>query len=184
MPDSAITPAYLEHMMAMARTQILSPRAPIAFNEASLKMARLSLVNGTVGMRLMDTVASRDVGVYTIMGTTGANAFDSKSCGSEEVSMVGMWSIRDSDDGFLGLQRAGLVLSEDVNTEEAGDGLVMVASMESARDRWQVQQVGDGSIKIANRATGNVLTQSGRGCTFAAADTGAAAQHWLLGSAH
>ena len=57
----------------------------------------------------------------------------------------------------------------------------MISAMSSARDRWIITQIGDGSAKIVNRATGNVLTQTNTGCSYAAGDIGAINQQWLVG---
>ena len=75
------------------------------------------------------------------------------------------------------------LLSEGVTTHGNGDGVAMVGAMSSARDRWIITQIGDGSVKITNRATGNVLTQSNTGCAYAASDTGMSNQQWLVGGA-
>jgi hypothetical protein len=79
----------------------------------------------------------------------------------------------------------GAILSEGVTShgDGDGDGVAMVSAMGSARDRWIITQNGDGSAKIVNRATGNVLTQSSTGCAYAASDTGATDQQWLVGGA-
>jgi ricin-type beta-trefoil lectin protein len=57
----------------------------------------------------------------------------------------------------------------------------MVTAMSSARDRWQFEQAGDGSVTIVNRATGNLLTQAPSGCTYAAPVSSSANQAWLVG---
>jgi hypothetical protein len=56
----------------------------------------------------------------------------------------------------------------------------MSSAMNSARDRWFVEQVGDGSVTIANRATGDLLTQAPGGCVYAAKSSTSAKQHWLV----
>ena len=99
--------------------------------------------------------------------------------------MAGIWTLQDGGDGFYGLLSAGAPLSEGVTAHGNGDGdgVAMVSSMISARDRWIITQIGDGSAKIVNRATGNVLTQSNTGCAYAASDNGALNQQWLVGGA-
>ena len=93
--------------------------------------------------------------------------------------MAGAWTIQDGGDGFFGLSQNGTVLSEDNIAENGGDALRTIGTMLSARDRWVFTQIGDGSVKIVNRATGDLLTQVA-GCANVAQDSGTANQHWLI----
>jgi hypothetical protein len=52
--------------------------------------------------------------------------------------------------------------------------------MSNARDRWIIESAGDGSARIVNRATGNVLTQSQGACAYAKPDRGNSSQRWLV----
>ena len=179
------TPSYIEQMMSMSRTQYLSPRKPISFDSTNVKMTRIvSQINyGGVGIRIMDSIASRTAGSYSIGAANGGVAPLQLTCGSGEISMAGVWTLQDGGDGFYGLLSAGAPLSEGVTAHGNGDGdgVALVSGMSSARDRWIIRQLGDGSAKIVNRATGNVLTQSSSGCAYAASDTGALNQQWLVG---
>jgi hypothetical protein len=183
LPDTPTTPSYIEQMMAMSRTQFLFPRKPISFDSTNVKMTRIiNQVNyGGVGIRIMDSVASRIVGSYLIGAANGGVTPLQLACGSGEISMAGTWTLQDGGDGFYGLLSMGTILSEEVTAHGNGDGVAMVSAMSSARDRWIITQIGDGSVKIKNRATGNVLTQSNTGCAYAASDTGALNQQWLVG---
>jgi hypothetical protein len=185
LPDTPTTPSYIEQMMAMSRTQILSPRKPISFDSTNVKMTRIvSQVNyGGVGIRIMDSVASRVVGSYLIGAANGGVTPLQLACGYGEISMAGTWTLQDGGDGFYGLMSMGSLLSEGVTEHGNGDDVAMVSAMSSARDRWIITQIGDGSVKITNRATGNVLTQSNTGCAYAASDTGMSNQQWLVGGA-
>jgi hypothetical protein len=182
-PDTPTMLSYIEQMMAMSRTQFLSPRKPISFDSTSVKMTRIiNQVNyGGVGIRIMDSVASRVVGSYLIGAANGGATPLQLACGSGEISMAGTWTLQDGGDGFYGLLSMGAILSEGVTAHGNGDGLAMVSAMSSARDRWIITQIGDGSAKIINRATGNVLTQSNTGCAYSASDTGTLNQQWLVG---
>ena len=181
------TPSYIEQMMSMSRTQFLSPRKPISFDSTNVKMTRITNnINwGGVGIRIMDSVASRTDGSYSIATANGGVIPLQLTCGSGEISMAGVWTLQDGGDGFYGLLSAGAPLSEGVtahgNGDGDGDGVALVSAMSSARDRWIITQIGDGSAKIVNRATGNVLTQSNTGCAYAASDTGTSNQQWLVG---
>ena len=181
------SPSYIEQMMSMSRTQFLSPRKPISFDSTAVKMTRIvSQVNyGGTGIRIMDSVPSRTVGSYLIGAANGGDTPLQLACKSGEISMAGIWTLQDGGDGFYGLLSAGAPLSEGVTAHGNGDGdgVAMVSSMISARDRWIITQIGDGSAKIVNRATGNVLTQSNTGCAYAASDNGALNQQWLVGGA-
>ena len=182
-PDTPATPSYIEQMMSMSRTQFLSPRKPISFDSTNVKMTRIvNQVNwGGAGIRIMDSVPSRTVGSYLIGPANGGATPLQLTCGSGEISMAGTWTLQDGGDGFYGLMRMGYFLSEGVNTHDDGDGVAMISAMSSARDRWIITQIGDGSAKIVNRATGNVLTQTNTGCSYAAGDIGAINQQWLVG---
>ena len=181
--DTHTTPSYIEQMMSMSRTQFLSPRKPIGFDSTNIKMTRIvNQVNyGGTGIRIMDSVASRTAGSYSIGAANGGATPLQLTCGSGEITMAGVWTLQDGGDGFYGLLRMGALLSEGVTAHGDGDGVAMVSAMSSARDRWIITQIGDGSAKIVNRATGNVLTQSNTGCAYAASDTGALNQQWLVG---
>ena len=183
--DTPATPGYIEQMMSMSRTQYLSPRKPIGFDSTNVKMTRIvNEVNwGGVGIRIMDSVSSRTDGSYSITSANGGVIPLQRTCGSGEISMAGVWTLQDGGDGFYGLLSAGAPLSEGVTAHGNGDGdgVALVSAMSSARDRWIIRQLGDGSAKIVNRATGNVLTQSNAGCAYAASDTGALNQQWLVG---
>jgi hypothetical protein len=185
--DTPTTPSNIEQMMSMSRTQFLSPRKPIGFDSTSIKMTRIvNEVNwGGVGIRIMDSVASRTAGSYSIGAANGGAILLQRTCGSGEITMAGVWTLQDGGDGFYGLLSAGAPLSEGVTAHGNGDGdgVALVSAMSSARDRWIITQIGDGSAKIVNRATGNVLTQSNTGCAYAASDTGALNQQWLVGGA-
>ncbi len=180
LPDTSVTPAGIEHMLSMARTQTLSPRKPIVFDLSTVRMARLLLDNGGVGIRVMDSIADRAVGSYRITAANGASAQAQANCGLGEMSVAGIWTLQDGGDGFVGLLTAGAVLSEGLSPQLDGDGIVMVTAMSSARDRWQFEQAGDGSVTIVNRATGNLLTQTPSGCAYAAPVSRSANQAWLL----
>jgi hypothetical protein len=182
-PDTPATPRYIEQMMSMARTQILSPRKPINFDSTNVRMARVigQINNGGVGVRIMDSVASRVAGSYLIGAANGGGTPLQQTCGYGEISMAGTWTLQDGGDGFYGLLSMGVLLSEGVTAHGDGDGVAMVSAMSSARDRWIIAQNGDGSVKIINRATGNVLTQPSAGCAYAASDTGTSNQQWLVG---
>jgi hypothetical protein len=182
-PDTPATPSYIEQMMSMSRTQFLFPRKPISFDSTNVKMTRIvNQVNwGGAGIRIMDSVPSRTIGSYLIGAANGGVTPLQLTCGSGEISMAGTWTLQDGGDGFYGLLRLGALLSEGVAAHDNGDGVAMVSAMSSARDRWIITQIGDGSAKIVNRATGNVLTQSNTGCAYAASDTGALNQQWLVG---
>jgi hypothetical protein len=182
--DTPTTPTYIEQMMSMARTQILSPRKPIGFDSTTVKMTRVTneINYGGAGVRIMDSVASRVAGSYSIMAANEGVTPLQPTCGSGEVSMAGIWTLQDGGDGFYGLLSRGGILSEGItiHANGDGDGVAMVGSMSSARDRWIVTQIGDGSVKITNRATGNVLTKSSSGCAYVASDTGTSNQQWLV----
>jgi hypothetical protein len=183
--DTPASPSYIEQMMSMSRTQFLSPRRPISFDSTNVKMTRIinNINYGGVGIRIMDSVASRTAGSYTIGAANGGVTPLQLTCGSGEISMAGVWTLQDGGDGFYGLLSAGAPLSEGVTVHGNGDGdnVALVSAMSSARDRWIITQIGDGSAKIVNRATGNVLTQSSSGCAYAASDTGTINQQWLVG---
>ena len=98
--------------------------------------------------------------------------------------MAGTWTLQDGGDGFLGLSRTGAILSEDVAVQSDGNALIMASTMSSARDRWIIEQIGDGSVKIKNRASGDVLTQAPEGCAYGAKDNGTVNQHWLIDGAN
>ena len=97
--------------------------------------------------------------------------------------MDGGWTLLDGGDGFFGLSQDGTVLSEGLITQNNGYTLNYTDTMLSARDRWQFMQVGDGSVEIVNRATGDRLTQVS-GCTLSSHENGNANQHWIIASRH
>jgi len=183
--DTPTTPSYIEQMMSMSRTQFLSPRKPIGFDSTNIKMTRIinEINYGGVGIRIMDSVTSRTAGNYSIGAANGGVTPLQLTCGSGEISMDGVWTLQDGGDGFYGLLRTGALLSEGITAHGDGDGVAMAGAMSSARDRWIIRQLGDGSMKITNRATGNVLTQSSAGCAYAASVTGTLNQQWLVGGA-
>jgi hypothetical protein len=177
-PDSPTTPSIIEQMMSMARTQILVQRQPIQFNSTTVKMTRLLVEFNGVGIRVENSNRAGTSGSYLITSVRGSSV-PQASCDSGEVTMAGGWSLQDGGDGFFGLSQSGTVLSEDTIAENGGDALRTIGTMLSARDRWLFVQIGDGSVKIVNRATGDLLTQ-GAGCAYAAQDNGTANQHWII----
>jgi hypothetical protein len=184
LPDSPSTPSYIEHMMSTARTQILSDWKPVTFDSTTVKMTRILAQFGGVGLRVINSTSSRIAGSYSITPTGGAAALHQGSCESGEITTAGTWTLQEGGDGFLGLSRTGAILSEGLATQSDGHPLIMANTMSSARDRWIVEQVGDGSVKITNRATGDLLTQSPEGCAYSAKDKGTVDQHWLIDGAN
>jgi hypothetical protein len=183
LPDTPSTPSYIEHMMSMARTQILSDRKPIIFDSTTVKMTRILANFDGVALRVVNSTPSRIDGSYSITSTDGG-ALPQESCESGEITMAGTWTLQDGGDGFLGLSRTGAILSEDVAAQSDGNTLIMASTMSSARDRWIIEQIGDGSVKIKNRASGDVLTQAPEGCAYGAKDNGTVNQHWLIDGAN
>jgi hypothetical protein len=184
LPDTPSTPSYIEHMMSMARTQILSDRKPVTFDSTTVKMTRILAQFGGVALRVINSTSSRIDGSYSITPPGGEAALPQGSCESGEITMAGTWTLQDGGDGFLGLSRTGAILSEGLATQSDGHPLIMTITMSSARDRWIVEQVGDGSVKITNRATRDLLTQAPGGCAYAAKDKGTVDQHWLIDGAN
>jgi hypothetical protein len=177
-PDTPTTPSIIEHMMSMARTQILVHRQPIQFDSTTVKMTRMLVEFDGVGIRAENSAPAGSNGSYSIT-SVGGSSLPQASCGSGEITMAGTWTLQDGGDGFFGLSQNGTVLSEDVIAANGGDALRTIGTMLSARDRWFFTQIGDGSVKIVNRATGDLLTQVG-GCAYAAQENGTANQHWLV----
>jgi hypothetical protein len=177
-PDTPTTPSTIEHMMSMARTQILVPRLPIQFDSTTVKMTRLLVEFNGVGIRVENSNPAGTIGSYSIT-SVGGTSLPQASCNSGEIAMAGTWTLQDGGDGFFGLSQNGTVLSEDIVAENGGEALRTIGSMLSARDRWLFMQIGDGSVKIVNRATGDLLTQVA-GCAYAAQENGTANQHWLV----
>jgi hypothetical protein len=177
-PDTPTTPSIIEHMMSMARTQILVHRQPIQFDSTTVKMTRMLVEFDGVGIRAENSAPAGTNGSYSIT-SVGGSSLPQASCGSGEITMAGTWTLQDGGDGFFGLSQNGTVLSEDVIAANGGDALRTIGTMLSARDRWFFTQIGDGSVKIVNRATGDLLTQVG-GCAYAAQENGTANQHWLV----
>jgi hypothetical protein len=178
-PDTPTTPSIIEQMMSMVRTQILVHRQPIQFDSTTVKMTRLLVEFNGVGIRVKNSAPAGTNGSYSIT-SVGGSSVPQASCGSGEITMAGPWSLQDGGDGFFGLSQNGTVLSEDIIAENGGDALRTIGTMLSARDRWLFTQIGDGSVKIVNRATGDVVTQDAGGCAYAAQENGTANQHWLL----
>ena len=177
-PDTPTTPSIIEQMMSMVRTQILVHRQPIQFDSTIVKMTRLLVEFNGVGIRVENSNPAGTNGSYSIT-SVGGSAAPQASCGTGEITMAGTWTLQDGGDGFFGLSQNGTVLSEDIIAENGGDALRTIGTMLSARDRWIFTQIGDGSVEIVNRATGDLLTQVG-GCAYAAPDNGTANQHWLV----
>jgi hypothetical protein len=178
-PDTPTTPSIIEHMMSMVRTQVLVHRQPIQFNSTTVKMTRLLVEFNGVGIRVENSTPAGINGSYSLT-SVGGSSLPQTGCGSGEITMAGTWTLQDGGDGFFGLSQNGTVLSEDTIEENGGDALRTISAMLSARDRWIFVQVGDGSVKIVNRATGNLLTQVAGGCAYAAQQNGTANQHWLI----
>jgi hypothetical protein len=178
-PNTLTTPSIVEHMMSMARTQILVPRQPIQFDSTIVKMTRLLVEFNGVGIRVEPSSTVGTNGSYTIT-SVGGPSLPQASCDSQGITMAGMWTLQDGGDGYSGLAQNGTVLSEDIIAQNGGNALTTASVMLSARDRWFFTQVGDGSVKVINRATGDVVTQNSGGCAYAAQDNGTASQHWLL----
>jgi hypothetical protein len=177
-PDTTTTPSIIEHMMSMVRTQILVHRQPIQFDPTVVKMTRLLVEFNGVGIRVENSAPTGTTGNYSIT-SVGGSSLAQASCGAGEITLAGTWTLQDGGDGFFGLSQNGTVLSEDVIAANDGDALRTIGTMLSARDRWFFTQIGDGSVKIVNRATGDLLTQVG-GCAYAAQENGTANQHWLV----
>jgi hypothetical protein len=178
-PDTPTTPSIIEHMMSMVRTQILVHRQPIQFDSTTVKMTRLLVEFNGVGIRVGNSTPAGINGSYSLT-SVDVSSLPQASCGLGEITMAGTWALQDGGDGFFGLSQNGTVLSEDTIEENGGDALRMISAMLSARDRWLFVQIGDGSVEIVNRATGNLLTQVAGGCAYAAQQNGTANQHWLI----
>ncbi len=156
-PDTSTTPSIIEQRMSMVRTQILVHRQPIQYDPTIVKMTRLLVEFNGVGIRVENDTPAGTNGSYSIT-SVGGPSLPQASCGSGAITLAGIWTLQDGGDGFFGLSQNGTVLSEDVIAENGGDALRTIATMLSARDRWLFTQIGDGSVKIVNRATGDLLT--------------------------
>lgn len=132
-----------------------------------------------VGIRVVNSNPSGIDGSYSIT-SVGGDSPAQKNCGFGKITMAGTWTLQDGGDDFLGLSNTGSILSEDVAALDDGDALTMISAMVSARDRWIFIPVGDGSVKVVNRATGDLLTRVTGDCAYAAPDNGTASQHWLI----
>jgi hypothetical protein len=179
LPDTPATPSHIEAMMSMARTQILAHREPILFDSTIVKMTRLLIEFDGVGIHVINSNQAGTGGSYSIT-SVGGTSVPQTSCSSGDTTMAGTWTLQSGGDGFLGLSRSGSILSEDVAIQSNGDPLITIGAMISARDRWLMIPTGDGSMKIENRATGDLLTQASEGCAYAAQDNETANQHWLI----
>jgi Pectate lyase superfamily protein/Bacterial Ig-like domain (group 2) len=182
--DTVVTSSYIEHMLAMARTDYLVRRAPLVFDATTVRLTRIFASGGEVGIRLSKITTTSVGGSYSIKPIPGSMAASQGSCEPGEISMTGTWTLQDGGDGFFGMSRAGALLSEDTTAHGDGNGVTLVNTMSSARDRWILEQVGDGSVTIVNRATGNVLTRASEGCAYSTNESTDADQHWLVDSAN
>ena len=95
LPDTATTPAHIEHMMSMARTQILTSRLPFTVDSTTIRMTRLYVEFNGVGLRVVNDTPSSIDGNYSISSTDGQSSLPQASCGPGEVTMAGTWTLQD-----------------------------------------------------------------------------------------
>lgn len=180
MADSVVTPMQVEQTLAMTRTQHLSRRAPQLYAGTLVRMARVFLDGNSVGIKLLRGGPQQTSGAYLIASLNRSDTGAKGVCGAGHTSVIGRWTFQDRSDGYVGLSRDGMFLSENVTSDEYGNGVDLSPTTSSALDRWDFQQIGDGSVAIVNRATGNLLTRAADGCAYSTAWKGDTSQHWLL----
>lgn len=181
LPGVGTAPSLLEHLASTARTELLTPRLS---RIASSNLVRLSHVVGRGNVVSVDPINAPQVdGTYSIAPALSGLTPES-ACPNHEVAITGRWTLLDGGDGYWGLAQGGQILSEDLVAHAQGNGMVWRQSMVSARDRWAVQAVGDGSVTIVNRATGHLLTASSTGCAYVVATSEMMGQRWLITGQH
>ena len=181
LPSESITPSILEHLASTARTELLTPRLS---RIPSSNMVRLSHIVGRGNVVSMGPIAAPQAdGTYSIAPVSDSVA-SGNACQNHEIAIRGNWTLVNGGDGYWGLAQDGQILSEDYVAHAQGNGALLRQSMVSARDRWAVQVVGDGSMEIVNRATGHLLTASSSGCAYVAANSDLITQHWLITELH
>jgi hypothetical protein len=179
MPDLPATPPLIETMMAAARTVTLSHWMPQTTNATSVKIERVEFNDAPTGLRIASSGPAA-TGTYTIRPGGAEDVPTQGACSQSETTLAGNWTLQDGGDGFQGLSLSGSILSESFAQDNDGDGTVFVRQMTNARDRWLMKQVGDGTVTVINRATGNLLSRTSTGCVYAAKGTGNTNQHWLI----
>ena len=179
-PNTTFDEVGVENMMSVARTQYAIPRTPTTLPFTNILFSRVLLDwGGTAGIRISNSNSTPNSNTYSITPTSGSNP--PSGCSQGTATMAGGWTSRDGGDGFYGFANGGVYISE-LTAAPAGANMA-TGTMDSALSRWIVRQTGDGSNKIVNRATGDVLTRAASGCAYAAPESTDGNQLWLVGMA-
>jgi len=175
--DTPFDGAAVESMMALARTQYSIPRSPSSVGNVNIELSRLRINwGGDDGIRISNSNSAPNSNAYLIRPTSGSNP--PSGCSQGTATMAGSWSLQDGGDGFYGLANGGVYISERTAAPESAN--ISAGTMDSALSRWIIRQTGDGSSKIVNRATGDVLTRATSGCAYAAPESTDGAQLWKV----
>jgi len=179
-PSTVFDESNVESMMSEARTEYALPRSPRSGSGTNIELSRV-LINwgGDDGIRISNSNRTPNSNAYLIAPTFGSNPVS--GCAQGLVTMAGSWTLHDGGDGFYGLAYGGIYISEQPAAPARAN--ITTGTMDSALSRWIVRQTGDGSVKIANRATGDVLTRATSSCAYAAPESTDGDQLWLVSMA-
>jgi hypothetical protein len=179
-PNTTFDEATVESMMSVARTEYSIPRSPRSGGATNVELSRVRINWGGVdGIRISNSNSTPNSSAYLVTPTSGSNPPSGCSPGTK--TMAGSWTLQDGGDGFYGLATGGVYISE--QTAAPAGANIVTGTMDSALSRWIVRQTGDGSSKIVNRATGDVLTRATSGCAYAAPESTDGNQLWLVDTA-
>ena len=181
--DVPSQPSTVEYMFSQARTDYVVPRVVLSTSAVNINLHRILTDGPVVGIIFTPKQQAQDSGTYSIVSSTSGGMISSPNtltCPNGDISLSGRWSLQGDEDGFYGLKRQGLFLSNRTTPSSTTDRIGLFQTMSDAGQRWMIRPTGDGFFNIINRANGEMLTNDGKGCAALSTENDTSAQEWAV----
>jgi hypothetical protein len=181
--DEPSPASTVEHMFSQARTDYVVPRVPLSTSATNINLHRVLVAGPNDGITLAAKQSVQASGTYSIVSsaTRGQpSTAGSTGCPSGDISMSGEWSLQGDVDGFYGLKRQGIFLSNRTTVSNVSGAIGLSRTMADAGQRWIIRPTGDGLFNIINRANGKMLTSDGDVCATLSTENEKNTQEWAV----
>jgi hypothetical protein len=170
---------WMRMMLAETRTEYPLHRLPLVAGANRIRLMRIAVRNAKTGIHIVPKIAQTG-GYYSIsnaevsLGNVGQGCSSGNASNSSESGL--QWTLMAAGDGDYEIisVKSNLVLS--VQTEAMN--LAFALPTGGYEQRWLVQNNGDGTFQLRNRATG-LLLSGGANCTTLSG-TASAYTNWTL----
>lgn len=177
LPFSGLPESEIESRFALSRTHILPLKRLARAGATEITLSRI--VSNGYTLHIVGDKPSLELKRVSFQLAEDDTTYRG-SCLSNQLSLLGSWSLQAASDGTFYINNGNLFLTESLVTTNLGSGVALEASAESARARWVVTPAGDGTFIMLNRATGDALTGAAGDCGYAATNNNLPQQQWII----